>query len=148
MKTKEITVNGINLVLYRLGAMEQQNIFNKYVLPVAATLGECFTSGANNAEIAAKIPASLMRNMPPEKIQELLFKVLLSPDCVKIKAAGMEMPLVSQEGARAVVTSSELDEIAYCWEIAIEVFKLNFENLFTYALTTFQSATKSAVTSG
>jgi hypothetical protein len=145
MKTKEITVNGINLVLYKLGAIEQQTIFNKYILPVAATLGECFQKGASNEEIIAKFPAMLQKNLSPEAIQKFLFEILLSQNCVKIKAAGMEMPLVGTVDGKAAVMSSELDDIAYCWEVAVEVFRFNFSNLFTSALNLFARISNKAM---
>jgi hypothetical protein len=120
-----------------LGAIEQQTIFNRYILPIAATLGECFQKGASNEEIIAKFPAMLQKNLSPEAIQKFLFEILLSQNCVKIKAAGIEMPLVGTANGKTTIMTADLDDIAYCWEIAVEVFRFNFSNLFTSALNLF-----------
>jgi hypothetical protein len=87
----------------------------------------------------------LQKNLSPEAIQKFLFEILLSQNCVKIKAAGMEMPLVGTVDGKAAVMSSELDDIAYCWEVAVEVFRFNFSNLFTSALNLFARISNKAM---
>jgi hypothetical protein len=133
--TKDITVNGVKLRLKKLGAFKQQEVFDKYLFPVIGCIGDSYKAGLDNAEILAKLPSLVQEKLPPAERKALIFDVLLSPDCVKLVAEGIELDLITNVNGVRSFNSQALDDIAFVWQIAIESFKFNYSNLFTSAQT-------------
>ena len=129
-KSKDITVNGVTVRLYRLSAKQQHDIVNQYFFPITTQANELVNviikNPPNQMAIASAIAEAVNKFMPADRREKLTSKH--STPSVKVVAAGMEIEYCSHKGE---ITCEGLNNIKSLYKITYEALKYNFEDFFT-----------------
>lgn len=144
MATKDITVQGVTLRLYKMNAFEQQKLLELVAPAVGAVLAN---SGAASREpsyvVMGTAVVTLFDAIPENVRHRLIWDMLLAPSQVKIVVSGTEMPLIGKaENGAVAVMNDNLSDFADLLEVAIESFNFNLERFFTKGAALAQLAAK------
>lgn len=132
-KTKDITVNGVNLRITRLNAFDQQDVLDLVAAPVLAALSAYFSCPKGKGAMLEGV-ATLLKNLSATERHKVIFDYLLSDRSVRVVVNGAEMPLVGSDGAGGrTVMQQSLDDIMLLYQIASEVFVFNFDRFMASA---------------
>lgn len=135
MRTKDITINGVTLRLYKMSPFEQYELLNTFI-PALAGVVRAFTGSKDMKDGLADAIENFLSKVDHETRTKLIFNHLLADSSVKILYSGTTLPLIAREGKAQTVMNDDLDDVTYLLQIAVEVLKFNFERFFALGKTT------------
>lgn len=130
MKTKDISVQGVALRLYKMDAFTQERLVD-IIAPVFASIISEMGGGLKGLQGIGHALQQSLQALPLQKRHALIFDLLLAPDYVKQVINGAEMPLIGKADKAQTVMNDNLADYADLLEVAYESLQFNLERFFT-----------------
>ena len=138
MRTKDITVQGVALRLYKMDAFQQEELVDM-IAPVFAAAATSVRSEKKGMALIGELLQQTLQALPLQKRHRLVFDTLLAPHAVKQVINGAEMPLIGKADGAVTVMNDNLADYADLLEVALESLKFNLERFFTKGQSLVQS---------